>query len=135
MNRLITSIFCILFTGCATVGPMQRRAEQIRIPVVDFRDAEVADLIVFLVEHVNRPSPPRVSISLIQERDPAEEERKKQQFADLYRLCEGMKISLNARYCSLLDLLTFVASCAELDAEFRNDELVIATKDGKVIMK
>ena len=114
---------------------MQKLAEQIRIPEADFRNVELADVIVFVVEEVNRPTPLRTSIGLIQEPDPNAEHTRRDQFPELYRLCQGKTISLNVQSCSLLDLIAFVTSCAELDAEFRNDRLVIVTKDGKVVMK
>lgn len=139
MSRLSNPVFafacCCLLTGCATVGPVQKRAEQIRLPEVEFLDGQVAEVIVFLVEQVNRPSPPPMSIGMVREQDPKEDERKRMQFPELYRLCEGKTITLNARYCPILGLLAFAASYAELHAEFRNDQLVIVTKDGNVVMK
>ena len=135
MKRSITLLFCCFLAGCASVGPVQRRAELSRLPEADFRNADVADLIVFLVEHVNRPAPLRVSLGTIQEPDPREAQRRREQFPELYRLCEGKTISLHVKNASLLDILEFAASCADLDVEFRSDQLVVVTMDGKVVMK
>jgi len=135
MKRLIIFACCYLLAGCTTVGPVQKRAAQIRIPEVDFRNAPLADVIIFLVDQVNRPAPPRGSIGLIQAPDPNAKQRTRTQFPEFYDLCEDKTIQINVPYCSLLDLLAFVTSCAELDVEFRNDQLVVITKDGKVVMK
>ena len=135
MKRTITFLCLCTLTGCTTVGPVQKRAEQIRIPEVGFRDAAIADVIVFLVEEVNRPRPPPVSVGLIQQRDPGEETQRRQKFASLYRLCENKTINLNGRDWSLMQLVQFAANRADLRAEFRNDELVIVTKTGDVVMR
>lgn len=135
MKKLFTFICFIFLVGCATIDPTQKCAKIIRIPEADFRDANIADLIIFLVESVNHPAPIRVSIGIIQKPNPTERKQKKKQFQELYNICKNKTISLNAKNCPVLHLLDFVASCVGLKTKFIDDQLVIVTKNDKVIAK
>ncbi|MDA3800163.1 MAG: hypothetical protein PF692_13925 [Kiritimatiellae bacterium] len=132
MKRVITILFACLLAGCATVGPVQRRATQMRVAEVDFKNAPIVDVIVFGVEEINRPDYKPVSLALCSDQ-PSED--KKSQYPELYSICGDKTITFNSHNISILDLIDSIASRAKLKIAFRNDQLVILTKDGKVVMK
>jgi hypothetical protein len=56
-------------------------------------------------------------------------------YSRLKEYCAGKTITLNLRYCSLLNLLDFVTRHAGVEYEFRGDRIVIMAPDGEVLVK
>jgi hypothetical protein len=143
MIRLIAiALVGLSIAGCRSVEPeAKRKMEAIQIPEIDFRRAEVADVIAFLVDSRREYDPVRdkhrIRLSLIL--DPTEQKREDaiyhRKYSRLKEYCDGKTITLNLRYCTLLNLLDFVTRYAGVEYEFKGEQIVIMAPDGEVLVK
>jgi hypothetical protein len=142
MRTIVILLLCLSVQACRTVEPeLKRKMEAIQIPEIDFRQAKVSDVIAFLVETSHDYDPthddPRIRLSLVldpseQKREDEERERK---YARLQQHCAGKTITLNLRYCSLLNLLDFVTRYAGVEYELKENRIIIKTADGNILVE
>jgi len=145
-------LLCLLTQACQTQKPelkrttetiqipevecqskLKRKMETIVIPEVDFRQADVADVIAFIVEapRDKRSGVPTLGLGEAKRED-LEYDRK---YFKLKQYCAGKTITLNLRYCSLLNLLEFVIqNYTDIEYEFEGDNIIIRTHDGLVLV-
>lgn len=142
MRLIAILLLCLSVQACRTVEPeLKRKMDAIQIPEIDFRQAEVSDVIAFLLEASRDYAPTqdqsRIRLShvlypLEQRRQDAEHDRK---YSRLEQHCGGKTITLNLRYCSLLNLLDFVTRYAGVEYELKGNRIIIKTADGNVLVE
>jgi len=142
MIRVIAiAIFCLSVQGCRTAQPeLKQKMQAIRIPEIDFRQAEVADVIAFLAD-ASRDFEPKAGIPIrlslvsdLSEHQHVDAERDRR-YSRLKQLCVDKKITLIVRDCSLLNLLDFVTRYAGVLYEFRDNRLLIKTEGGDILVE
>jgi hypothetical protein len=143
MMRLIAiALLCLLVQGCRTAQPeLKQKMEVIRIPKIDFRQANVADVIAFIAKASREYDEPKagapVGVSFIlhlsqQQHTDTERDRR---YSRLKQLCGDKEITLNVRDCSLLNLLDFVTRYVGVLYEFKDNRLLIKTKGGDILVE
>lgn len=120
---------------------LKQKMTSIIIPEVDFRQADVADVIAFILEPLREPthnddkSSIRTSLVLDLSKLKQEDWKYDSKYSKLKQHCAGKTITLNLRYCSLLNLLDFVIhNYTDLEYEFKGDNIIFRTHDGIVLM-
>lgn len=115
--------------------------ESLVIPEIDFRNAQVSQVIEFLVEQMIPFDPVRIKPQYHRGpshiykpgeiiRDPELERR----YAKLHKYCGEGIISLHLQHCNATALMDLVTRSANVEYRFKGNQVIILAPDGEVLV-
>ncbi len=143
MKHIATSLcltlgFAIIALSESTHSELEHRLKSIIVPRIEFREANVLDVLHFLFDAADSSSPehrPSISLSGIITNEPPrvvyEYRTEHGKPADL----KPKTITLNMGRTSLYDLIAYVTTLVDLSFVIENNQLIFVTADGHRIIR